>query len=67
MEAELHKAQRQLNQLSQQISTVLDTLQGILSSTQYQYVESKLLKARDVTIEAYYDTILASDNSEQSN
>jgi hypothetical protein len=66
MEAELHKAQRQLNQLSQQISTVLETLQGILSSTQYQHVEHKLLKARDITIQAYYDTILASSNSEQS-
>jgi hypothetical protein len=64
MEAQLHQAQQRLRKLKQDIDALLECLEGILSSTQYQYAENKLYRGYDAALQAYNDTVESENSSE---
>jgi len=66
MNVKLQKACRQLNKLSQQVEDTIASLKNVLNATQFEYIENKLRNALILTIEAYYDIIIASSSSDIS-
>ena len=66
MNMKLQKARRQLNKLSQQVEDTIVSLKNVLNATQFEYIKNKLRNALILTIEAYYDVIIASSSSDTS-
>ena len=66
MNVKLQKARRQLNKLSQQVEDTIASLKNVLNATQFEYIKNKLRNALILTIEAYYDVIIASSSSDTS-